>query len=127
MLYPFGAFFIGALAAACGRVGRISLIDGVPPDVYFTSPGRDSMGDAKRHDSHRVTIRFMVDRTSWVSAIVWLAGLVRQGRPGWVSAMVWLAGLVMYLASYPGPLRRRRKGLVHTVRACARFTEHFLV
>ena len=33
------------------RVGRISLIDGVPPDVYFTSPGRDSKGDAIRHDT----------------------------------------------------------------------------
>ena len=29
---------------------------------------------------------------------------------------------------YPDPLRRkRRKGLVHTVRACAKFTEDFLV
>ena len=32
------------------------------------------------------------------------------------------------LALYPDPLRRiRRKGLVHTVRACAKFTEDFLV
>ena len=29
------------------------------------------------------------------------------------------------LASYPGPLRWRRKGLVHTVCACTKFTENF--
>ena len=33
------------------RVGWISLIDGVPPGVYFMSPGRDSTGDAIRHDT----------------------------------------------------------------------------
>ena len=36
------------------HVGRISLIDGVPPDVYFMSPGRDSTGDAIRHDTGHI-------------------------------------------------------------------------
>ena len=34
-----------------GRAGLISLIDGVPPDVYFTYPGHDYTGDVMRHDT----------------------------------------------------------------------------
>ena len=51
--------FLGGAGRPAGRTlslraGRISLTNGTPPDVYFTSPGRDSTGDAIRHDTGRI-------------------------------------------------------------------------
>ena len=43
------------LSRRAGHVSLTALIDGVPPDVYFTSPGpgHDSTGDVIRHDTGR--------------------------------------------------------------------------
>ena len=57
------------------RAGRTSLIDGVPPDVYFTSPGCDSTGDAIWHDT-------VVPYISVAQCITVYVGLA-QARPNY--------------------------------------------
>ena len=51
IISPLATFSLGCSRRRGGRTlsqraGQIWLIDGVPPDVYFTSPRRDSTGDA---------------------------------------------------------------------------------